>query len=587
MLAATFFLWLHNRLILRPLRQLASVANQLADDDFNAVLPPGSNDEMGLLVHAFGAMRDKRRWAESELLHVNDISRTAQIQAEHTRNLLHEAVNNVALGFTIYDKDDRLVLCNEAYLGMYESSRDLIVPGATFEDIVRKGALRGQYPQAQGNLDQWVRERVRLHQHADGSVLEQQLDNGRWLMIIEYRTPSGYIVGNRVDITELKRTTDELRQRSAYQRATLDNLPFQFWLKDADGYFLAVNKVFSDAYHFPTPDALVGLTDFDTCDKEKAQQHRTADQEVMARRQDWSMEESTVGADGQQWHEVFRKPVIAVDGSLLGTVGFSRDITERKRMVHALAASEQRWTLAVRGANDGIWDWDPQRGTVFFSDRWKSMLGYASEEITEQIEEWSSRIHPDDYPLVMERLQRHLRGESAFYQSEHRLRCKDGSYKWILDRGQALFDENGLAIRMAGSHTDVTERREATEHIRDRNEQLDAIFALSPDGFVSFDRQLHIKYANPAFLRMTGFSETMLVGLEEAAFSDLLAAECREQASFPRIASLRASKLGTRSATKSAGATETDARHTIELKGPGQKVLEVRLRISNAATVSQ
>jgi hypothetical protein len=126
--------------------------------------------------------------------------------------LLHEAVSYVAVGFTIYDEQDRLVTCNETYLDFYRTSRDLIVPGATFEEIVRKGAERGQYKEAIGRIDEWVGERVRKHQAADGSLIEQHLDDGRWLLIVEYRTPSGYIVGNRIDITARKQAEAELER---------------------------------------------------------------------------------------------------------------------------------------------------------------------------------------------------------------------------------------------------------------------------------------------------------------------------------------------------------------------------------------
>jgi PAS domain S-box-containing protein len=139
---------------------------------------------------------------------------TDRKQAEFTANkasrLLDEAIRSVPEGFTIYDEDDRLVLCNEAYLNIYSTSRDLIVPGATFEDIVRQGAERGQYLAALGRIEDWVRERVAKHQSADGTLLEQQLDDGRWLLIIEYRTPSGFIVGNRIDITARKAAEAEL-----------------------------------------------------------------------------------------------------------------------------------------------------------------------------------------------------------------------------------------------------------------------------------------------------------------------------------------------------------------------------------------
>ena len=136
----------------------------------------------------------------------------AELAAQQSSRLLQEAVNGLPEGFTIFDADDRLVVCNEAYLSFYSTSRDLIVPGASFEEIVRKGAERGQYREAEGRIDEWVRERVKKHQEADGSQFEQMLDDGRWLLIIEYRTPSGFIVGNRIDITARKAAEEELER---------------------------------------------------------------------------------------------------------------------------------------------------------------------------------------------------------------------------------------------------------------------------------------------------------------------------------------------------------------------------------------
>ncbi len=135
----------------------------------------------------------------------------AELTANKASRLLDEAIRSVPEGFTVYDENDRLVLCNEAYLEIYSTSRDLIVPGTSFEEIVRQGAERGQYPAALGRVEEWVQERVTKHRSADGTQLEQQLDDGRWLLIIEYRTPSGFIVGNRIDITARKATEAELQ----------------------------------------------------------------------------------------------------------------------------------------------------------------------------------------------------------------------------------------------------------------------------------------------------------------------------------------------------------------------------------------
>jgi PAS domain S-box-containing protein len=243
----------------------------------------------------------------------------------------------------------------------------------------------------------------------------------------------------------------------------------------------------------------------------------------------------------------------------------------------ALKDSEQRWQLAVSGANDGIWDWNLQSGTVYFSERWKSMLGYSDEEIGNTLEEWSTRVHPDDLEQTQAEIQRHLRGETDFYEWEHRLRCKDGNYKWVLDRGRAQFDDNGQPVRVAGSHTDITERRTAEAVIRDRTEQLNAIFDLSPDGFLSFDAAHRVKYVSPAFSSLTGLDHNELLGLDEASFAERLANRCIPEAHFPEISVLRdKARTGSRK------------RHqTIELAGSDRRVLEVGLRESQIETVSQ
>ena len=168
----------------------------------------------------------------------------ARTEAEKAAQLLREAVGSIALGFTIYDEKDRLILCNEAYMSFYEASRDLIVPGVTFEQIVRRGAERGQYAAAVGQIDEWVAARVAQHQSADGRVIEQRLGDGRWLLIVEHRTPSGYIVGNRIDITALKRSEAALADRNAQLDNLFQLIPDGLVLFDGEGLATFANPAF-------------------------------------------------------------------------------------------------------------------------------------------------------------------------------------------------------------------------------------------------------------------------------------------------------------------------------------------------------
>ncbi len=153
----------------------------------------------------------------------------------------------------------------------------------------------------------------------------------------------------------------------------------------------------------------------------------------------------------------------------------ANEITERKRTEQVLRESEQRWELALRGNNDGIWDWNVKTNEVFFSTRCKQMLGYEEEEISPHFNECMKRVHPDDRNMVITAVENHFSGITPFYTNEHRLLCKDGTYKWILDRGQALWDDNGNVVRMVGSHTDITERKQAEEALSNLLEQLETI----------------------------------------------------------------------------------------------------------------
>lgn len=128
--------------------------------------------------------------------------------------------------------------------------------------------------------------------------------------------------------------------------------------------------------------------------------------------------------------------------------------------------------LSIDVTQDGLWNWNPKNNDIYFSPRWKEMLGYKDHELKNDFSEWLSRIHPDDKEQVEKDVQIHLSGKSEFYVNEHRLRCKDGSYKWILARGKALFNENNEAYKMSGFHTDITQRKKLEEQLFGLSESL-------------------------------------------------------------------------------------------------------------------
>ncbi len=138
-----------------------------------------------------------------------------------------------------------------------------------------------------------------------------------------------------------------------------------------------------------------------------------------------------------------------------------RDVSERKQTEEALRRSEERYALAARAANDGLWDWDLKEDTIFFSTRWKAALGYSEKEIGPHPGEWLNRIHEEDRPRFDEALDDHLQGRTPHFQTEYRVRHRNGIYHWMLGRSAAVRDEMDRAIRIAGSQTDITPRKRA------------------------------------------------------------------------------------------------------------------------------
>src|SRR6202795_2584316 len=173
-----------------------------------------------------------------------------------------------------------------------------------------------------------------------------------------------------------------------------------------------------------------------------------------------------------------------------------------KRAQEALRESEERYALAAQGSNDGLWDWNLVSNIMYFSPRWKSMLGYHEEEIGDQLEEWLGRIHDSDRERVKDELAAHQKGLTPHFESEQRMLNKDGTFRWMLSRGLAIRDASGKATRMAGSQTDITEGKvtdpltglpnrllfidrlgRLIKHAKRRKDHLFAVLFLDLDGF--------------------------------------------------------------------------------------------------------
>ncbi|MDA3905537.1 MAG: PAS domain-containing protein, partial [Bacteroidales bacterium] len=146
-------------------------------------------------------------------------------------------------------------------------------------------------------------------------------------------------------------------------------------------------------------------------------------------------------------------------------------------MLANLRQSESRWQFALESSGDGVWDWNAQSNEVFFSKRWKEMLGYKEDEIANNFEEWDMLLHPDDKERSYLELNKHFEGKTEIFQLESRLKCKDGTYKWILLRGKIIErTEDNKPLRIIGTHIDLTERKKAEKLLHEREAYSKALF---------------------------------------------------------------------------------------------------------------
>ena len=294
---------------------------------------------------------------------------------------------------------------------------------------------------------------------------------------------------------ERKRAADDLRQL----KKAVDTLQIGLSITDVTGRILYTNPAEAEMHGFTVEEllrsegrALSPREDWHPASLDRLRGFRRWKRERIRQRKDGSVFPVQLLSD----------VVVDETGRPLGIVTLCEDISERRRAEEALRQSEERYALAVRGTNDGIWDWDLDADRVHYSVRWKAILGFEEAEVGEGPEEWLGRVHPDDVERVKSKLADHRDGRTPLFEDEHRIRHKDGVYRWVLSRGFAVRDAAGLAYRMAGAETDVTDRRaydpltglpnrallvervgDAAGRARRRSEHRFAVLFIDLDGF--------------------------------------------------------------------------------------------------------
>jgi PAS domain S-box-containing protein len=201
------------------------------------------------------------------------------------------------------------------------------------------------------------------------------------------------------------------------------------------------------------------------------------------------------------WIKMRGKTVFGPGGHPQLLCGSAVDVSREKAMESALTESERRLNFALEGSSQGAWDWDLRSGSVFFSPRWKSRLGYRDGQPEDTARAWEALIHPDDLARVRLCIRRYLVRESEGFEVEFRQWVGDGTYRWIQARGMIVeSDDAGTPTRMIGTHADIDDRKQAEERLR----LAAAVIEHAKEAIVTTDADNRILAVNPAFTAMTG-----------------------------------------------------------------------------------
>ncbi len=322
------------------------------------------------------------------------------------------------------------------------------------------------------------------------------------------------VIGISTDITRRTRAEQALRESEERYRRIVDTANEGMWLVNPDGNTTLVNVRMADMLGY-NPADMIGypVERFVFPDDIAVFREEFRKRELGS---SGKYEMRCIRDDGEvRWFFVSASPITGREGRFAGSFAMFTDVTERKEAEAALRLSEERYKLALDAANEGLWDLHIPSGNNHYSPRYYTMLGYEPGEFPTSFEYWKTvMLHPDDAEKTIDNFERGMREKREFIDSEFRMKNKSGGWQWIVSRGKAVErDADGNIVRMVGTHTDITGRKQAEEALRESEKRFRAIFENSAVAIGMIDRSGYWKEANAAFESMVGYSMREIFGM--------------------------------------------------------------------------
>ncbi len=382
--------------------------------------------------------------------------------------LLEGVLESMEDGISIMDTNYNISAFNRRFLEVYGIPEGDLRPGTSFRDFFRYRARRGDY--GPGDVEAWVDQRTEAFlSNISLNTVERFLSNGRILSITRRRLGDGCYVSFYRDITEHRQTESDYR-------TIFELAPEGMFRSTLEGRFLRVNPAAARILGYDSPEDMIS-----SVKSIAAQVHATTEQresqinglleegirenqELRAKRKDGSI----------IWVTENTRAVRDASGKVKYLEGFFHDITARKVAEQAIRDSEERYVLALRGANEGMWDWNLETDTMHVSERFKELLSIDFEGNTmTPASSWQRHLHPEDRQRFRKDMNAHLRGETEFYETDVRILVPGGDPIWVRARGIGIRDETGQVNRLAGSLGDITARKSAELALQQAKEEAE------------------------------------------------------------------------------------------------------------------
>ncbi|MCG8509129.1 MAG: PAS domain S-box protein, partial [Rhodospirillales bacterium] len=394
--------------------------------------------------------------------------RAAEKREARTRQRFLDAIETVPVGFALFDSEDRLALWNKLYESTGAPEFDLRT-GISFEEIIHQSVENGAIGNAAGREDEWIEKRLEQHRNPTGPFMV--LRGGRWLQIREHKTPDNSTLLVVVDITDLQRAEESLRESERQLKAFINSIPDIAWLKDAENRFIAVNESFARLAGREIS-AIIGKTDLDIWPPDLAKGYWDNDEEVKWSKDTMRNEEIVEHPDRSRvWHDTIKAPLLDEYDQVVGTVGTGRDVTDRKNAEDEL----RKLSAAVEQSPAAILITDPDGMLEYANPKYFVTTGFEPDEVLGRTPVFFGS--GDANPGLFQRIYRTV-GSGREWRSEGRYRRKNGEYYWSSLAVSPITNADGSISHLLGIAEDTSEKRKMDEQLR-HAQKLEAVGTLA------------------------------------------------------------------------------------------------------------